>query len=248
MNGSSSLRVRSTFAKNSGEPSAASPWPAPQGSASQKSWTRALLFDFAHLAGPMVADARAIVSRDDRVAATGRRGLVAARPHHRYRGRPPGPHCASPVPLAGGRGCASRHCVRARARSAAPSASTRRGAPRTRRSRRCRPWRTSRRALATLDRTTLLERADAILAHRFDLLGSGPVDLGRIDWLADFKAGRRLAARAHLAGADRVRRRVRHQGAVGADALPAPAAAWRPRTALTGEARYLDEIGAQIEA
>src|SRR3954453_8156450 len=41
MNGSSSVRRRSTLAKNSGEPSGASPWAAPQGSASQKSWTRA---------------------------------------------------------------------------------------------------------------------------------------------------------------------------------------------------------------
>jgi hypothetical protein len=38
------------------------------------------------------------------------------------------------------------------------------------------------------------ERADAVVAHRFDLLGSGPVALGReIDWLCDFKTGARWA-------------------------------------------------------
>ena len=35
-------------------------------------------------------------------------------------------------------------------------------------------------------------RADEVAAHRFDLLGSGPTELGpEIDWLADFKSGRR---------------------------------------------------------
>jgi hypothetical protein len=39
-------------------------------------------------------------------------------------------------------------------------------------------------------RARILERAGAARAHRFDLLGSGPVDLGpRIPWHADFVAG-----------------------------------------------------------
>jgi hypothetical protein len=39
-------------------------------------------------------------------------------------------------------------------------------------------------------------RADEIVAHRFDLLGSGPTDLGPdIDWHADFKTGRRWPLR-----------------------------------------------------
>ncbi|HWG56381.1 MAG TPA: heparinase II/III family protein, partial [Gaiellaceae bacterium] len=43
-----------------------------------------------------------------------------------------------------------------------------------------------------VDRRRLLERADAVAAHRFDLLGSGPTHLGgEIDWQLDFKAGRR---------------------------------------------------------
>jgi len=46
--------------------------------------------------------------------------------------------------------------------------------------------------------TRVLEAAEAALAHRVDLLGSGPVELGgRIDWHADFKSGRRWP-RAHF--------------------------------------------------
>src|SRR5918992_1387286 len=42
----------------------------------------------------------------------------------------------------------------------------------------------------------LVERADEICAHRFDLLGSGPTDLGaEIDWHTDFKTGRRWPLR-----------------------------------------------------
>ncbi len=93
----------------------------------------------------------------------------------------------------------------------------------------------------------LRERADAVAAHRFDLLGSGPVELGDpIDWSADFKSGRRWPLR-HIG---RIRdfhfdesdikvpwelSRFQH--------LPLLAAAFR----ATGDRRYLDEIGAQLE-
>jgi hypothetical protein len=41
-----------------------------------------------------------------------------------------------------------------------------------------------------------VEAQDDLLAHRFDLLGSGPTDLGpEIDWLRDFKSGRRWPLR-----------------------------------------------------
>jgi hypothetical protein len=41
-------------------------------------------------------------------------------------------------------------------------------------------------------RADLLARGEDLLAHRFDLLGSGPTELGpEIDWLLDFKTGRR---------------------------------------------------------
>lgn len=40
-------------------------------------------------------------------------------------------------------------------------------------------------------RDDVLRRADAVLRHEFDLLGSGPSDLGpRLPWLTDFKTGR----------------------------------------------------------
>jgi uncharacterized heparinase superfamily protein len=94
----------------------------------------------------------------------------------------------------------------------------------------------------------LVPRADEIVAHRFDLLGSGPTDLcPEIDWLADFKSGRRwplhhgsLLRVAYGDGSDiKVPwelSRFQH--------LPLLAAASRQ----TGERRYLDEIGAQLQS
>lgn len=53
-------------------------------------------------------------------------------------------------------------------------------------------WRAELTGLGPTARRDLLRRADDIVAHRFDLLGSGPCDLGReIDWHRDFKSGRR---------------------------------------------------------
>jgi hypothetical protein len=92
----------------------------------------------------------------------------------------------------------------------------------------------------------LVERADEICAHRFDLLGSGPTELGaEIDWQTDFKTGRRwplrhssLIAVAYDDGSDiKVPwelSRCQH--------LPILAGAHR----RTGERRYLDEIGRQL--
>jgi hypothetical protein len=103
-------------------------------------------------------------------------------------------------------------------------------------------------SVSAADRRTLLARADAVLAHRFDLLGSGPVALGpRIDWHADFKTGRRWPA-DHIS-------RIPIVYGDGSDIkvpwelsrfqhLPLLAAAYR----LTGERRYLDEIGAQLDS
>jgi heparinase II/III-like protein len=92
----------------------------------------------------------------------------------------------------------------------------------------------------------LVDRADEVAGHRFDLLGSGPTDLGpEIDWLTDFKSGRSwplhhgsLLRLAYGDGSD-VKvpwelSRFQH--------LPLLAAAHR----TTGEVRYLDEIGAQL--
>jgi Heparinase II/III-like protein/Heparinase II/III N-terminus len=100
--------------------------------------------------------------------------------------------------------------------------------------------------LGEADRRLLLGRADAVAAHRFDLLGSGPVDLGTtIDWSLDFKSGRRWPARHRLlleafyfddsdVKVPWELSRCQH--------LPLLAAAFR----LSGERRYLDEIGAQL--
>ena len=90
--------------------------------------------------------------------------------------------------------------------------------------------------------------ADAILAHRFDLLGSGPTDLGAcIDWQRDFKSGYRWPPRTFS-------RRIRYGEVSGADVkvpwelcrfqhLPALGKAFW----LTGEAHYAAEGLAQIE-
>ena len=97
-------------------------------------------------------------------------------------------------------------------------------------------------------RESILERAEALAAHRFDLLGSGPVDLGReIDWQRDFKSGRSWP-RVHISqvpvtfpDSSDIKvpwelSRFQH--------LPLLAAAHR----LTGEGRFLDEIGAQLDS
>jgi hypothetical protein len=94
----------------------------------------------------------------------------------------------------------------------------------------------------------VVERADAVLAHRFDLLGSGPTDLGReIDWRSDFKTGRRWPLRhgslLRLAYGDGSDVKVPWELSR-AQHLPLLAAAHR----LTGDRRYLDELGAQLES
>jgi hypothetical protein len=97
-------------------------------------------------------------------------------------------------------------------------------------------------------RDHVLAVADRVLAHEFDLLGSGPTDLGpRIDWQRDFKTGRRWPL-VHISqvpisypDASDIKvpwelSRFQH--------LPVLAAAHR----LTGDRRYLDELGAQLTA
>jgi hypothetical protein len=106
------------------------------------------------------------------------------------------------------------------------------------------------RSLADLDtnaRASLLARADQALAHRFDLLGSGPVDLGpEIDWSRDFIYGHRWPRRHrnlldyYIPGADiKVPWELSR-----AQHLPLLAAAFR----VSGERRYLDELGAQLDS
>jgi Heparinase II/III-like protein/Heparinase II/III N-terminus len=98
------------------------------------------------------------------------------------------------------------------------------------------------------ERAELLAVADAVTDHRFDLLGSGPTELGDpIAWERDFKAGRSWPL-VHISRVPVVfpdasdikvpweLSRFQH--------LPVLAAAWR----LGGERRHLDEIGAQLES
>ncbi|HEY1854940.1 MAG TPA: alginate lyase family protein [Solirubrobacterales bacterium] len=105
------------------------------------------------------------------------------------------------------------------------------------------------RSLATLDapaRQDLIERADAAAAHRFDLLGSGPIEFGpKIDWIKDFTGHytwpmkQRSLIDLFVPETDMKApwelSRFQH--------LPVLAAAFR----LSGERRYLDEIGAQLD-
>ncbi len=103
-------------------------------------------------------------------------------------------------------------------------------------------------SISSAERSALLAVADEVLAHRFDLLGSGPTDLGgRIDWALDFKSGRRWppvhVSRLPITYPDDSDIKVpwelsRFQH------LPLLAAAAR----LTGESRYRDEIGAQLDS
>ncbi len=92
----------------------------------------------------------------------------------------------------------------------------------------------------------LIARADRICAHRFDLLGSGLTELGpQIDWQTDFKTGMRWPdvhisqVPVVLGGGSDIKvpwelSRCQH--------LPLLPAAHR----LTGDRRYLDELGAQL--
>ncbi len=88
--------------------------------------------------------------------------------------------------------------------------------------------------------------AERVAAHEFDLLGSGPTELGpRIDWQRDFKSGRSWPL-DHISGlvisypdSSDIKvpwelSRFQH--------LPVLAAAYR----LTGDRRWLDEIGTQL--
>ncbi len=95
-------------------------------------------------------------------------------------------------------------------------------------------------------RADLLRHGEALVAHTFDLLGSGPTNLGpRINWQRDFKTGRTWplvhCSRVTIAypGGSDIKvpwelSRFQH--------LPLLAAAFR----MTGQQRYLDEIGAQL--
>jgi hypothetical protein len=95
-------------------------------------------------------------------------------------------------------------------------------------------------------RAELIAVAERVAAHTFDLLGSGPTELGpRIDWQRDFKSGRSWPS-DHISqlvisypdGSDiKVPwelSRFQH--------LPVLAATYR----LTGDRRWLDEIGTQL--
>ena len=97
-------------------------------------------------------------------------------------------------------------------------------------------------------RAGLIERAERILAHRFELLGSGAKDLGpTLDWQLDFKSGRRWPdvhisrVPTVLGGGSDIKvpwelSRCQH--------LPLLAGAHR----VSGEQRFLDELGAQLSS
>jgi hypothetical protein len=100
-------------------------------------------------------------------------------------------------------------------------------------------------------RARVIARADRVLAHRFDLLGSGDRDLGpRIPWHADFKAGHLWEPGAHF---EDLRARLEGDFGRGFDVkvpwelsrfqhLPALGQAlW-----LTGDGRYYAEFRAEL--
>jgi hypothetical protein len=95
-------------------------------------------------------------------------------------------------------------------------------------------------------RAELLARADAVAAHRFDLLGSGPRNLGsRIPWHQDFKSGRtwplRHISEIVISYPDDSDIKVPWELSR-CQHLPLLAAAHR----LTGEERWLSELEAQL--
>ncbi|MFQ5878389.1 MAG: alginate lyase family protein [Acidobacteriota bacterium] len=97
----------------------------------------------------------------------------------------------------------------------------------------------------------ILREAERICAHRFDLLGSGPVDLGaRLPWHVDFKSGRRWESGAYYAD---LQEAVRREFGRGWDVkvpwelsrfqhLPCLGqASW-----LSGDGRYYEEFRSQL--
>jgi hypothetical protein len=107
------------------------------------------------------------------------------------------------------------------------------------------------RDLASLEeeeRASLLSRADAAAEHRFDLLGSGPRELGpEIDWHADLRTGRRWPLRhgSLLPPSFPDGSEIRYPWELSrGQHLPLLAAAHR----LTDDHRYLTELGAQLES
>ena len=101
--------------------------------------------------------------------------------------------------------------------------------------------------LSDSERSELLQVAERVRAHVFDLLGSGPTELGpTIDWSCDFKSGRcwplEHISRIIVSYPDNSDIKIpwelsRFQH------LPVLAAAWR----LTGDRQWLDEIRAELE-
>jgi hypothetical protein len=107
-------------------------------------------------------------------------------------------------------------------------------------------WCARLQGLSASERDELLGRADDLLAHRFDLLGSELTELGPIiDWQRDFKAGRTWP----LEHISRIRTSYPDHSDIKVpwelsrcQHLPLLAAAYR----ISGQRRYLDEIGAQL--
>jgi hypothetical protein len=108
-------------------------------------------------------------------------------------------------------------------------------------------WEAGLHALGAEPRATLLARAEELVAHRFDLLGSGSVDLGEIDWQLDFKSGRRWPlvhiSRVPIAFGDGSDIKVPWELSR-CQHFPLLAGAAR----LTADERYRDEIGRQLES
>src|SRR4051794_5041463 len=111
------------------------------------------------------------------------------------------------------------------------------------------------RALAALPAVAAWEPGDEVVAaaervmrHEFDLLGSGPRELGpEIDWQLDFKTGRRWPdehiSRVPIVYPDASDIKVPWELSR-CQHLPLLAAAHR----LSGDQRFLDEIGAEIDS
>ena len=87
----------------------------------------------------------------------------------------------------------------------------------------------------------LRERAGELAAHRFDLLGSGPTELGpEIDWHADFKTGRRWPLRHGAL--------LRPVYGDGSDVKVPWELSRFQHLPMLAAAGHVDEIGAQLES
>lgn len=106
------------------------------------------------------------------------------------------------------------------------------------------------RQVCPISESITIKAADEICRHRFDLLGSGPLDLGSsIDWHADFKTGFRWKVRQYYTGIRTARYPGGYDIKVPWEMSRCQHFAWLGQAYwFTGEEKYAREFCSQVES